>query len=150
MRMRNYTPFDDEWLRRMIAAVKPPGVSGFDISFKNGEGNRGVAYTKGSSYHTSGRGGVRRSSVPYVVVAVNSKSRFPCTTANYGAYLGITHYTMAELAVSITAHELRHLWQARVARGRRVWGAKGQFSERDADAYALQMLRKYRRGELAI
>ena len=31
---------------------------------------------------------------------------------------------------------------------RAVWGARGQFSERDADAYALQALRKYRRGEL--
>ncbi len=29
-----------------------------------------------------------------------------------------------------------------------VYGAKGQMSERDADAYALQLLRRYRRGEL--
>lgn len=50
-----------------------------------------------------------------------------------------------EALVYIMAHELRHLWQARVPRGRRVWGARGQFSERDADAYALRMLRAWRR-----
>lgn len=49
--------------------------------------------------------------------------------------------------VFVIAHELRHLWQARVPRGRRVWNARGQFSERDADAYAYRMLRAWRRGE---
>ena len=35
--------------------------------------------------------------------------------------------------------------RARIPRGRRVWGARGQFSERDADAYAIRMLRAWRR-----
>lgn len=50
-----------------------------------------------------------------------------------------------EALVFVAAHELRHLWQAIVPRGRRVWGARGQYSERDCDAYALKMLRAWRR-----
>jgi hypothetical protein len=54
-------------------------------------------------------------------------------------------YNRTEALVHLLAHELRHLWQAKVKRGYRVWGARGQFSERDADAYAIQMLRRWRR-----
>lgn len=50
-----------------------------------------------------------------------------------------------EMLVYLMAHELRHLWQARVPRGRRVWGARGQFSERDACAYGIQKVRAWRR-----
>jgi hypothetical protein len=54
-----------------------------------------------------------------------------------------------ELLVMILAHEVRHLWQADVPRGRRVWGSRGQYSERDADAYAIRLLRAWRRRPLA-
>jgi hypothetical protein len=50
-----------------------------------------------------------------------------------------------EALVYVLAHELRHLWQGRVHRGRRVWGSRGQYSERDADAYAIHKLREWRR-----
>lgn len=50
-----------------------------------------------------------------------------------------------EALVYVMAHELRHLWQARVPRGRRCWGSRSQYSERDADAYAIHMLREWRR-----
>jgi hypothetical protein len=40
------------------------------------------------------------------------------------------------------AHEMRHVWQA-LGNPRRIWGCEGQ-DERDADAYALRMLRTYR------
>ncbi len=47
----------------------------------------------------------------------------------------------------VTAHELRHLWQAQHPKGWRVWGSRGQYSERDADAYAIRMLRAWRRSK---
>jgi len=62
-----------------------------------------------------------------------------------GGYLPMEFYNRVEALVAITAHELRHLWQAQHPKGWRVWGARGQFSERDADAYALHMLRLWRR-----
>jgi hypothetical protein len=55
--------------------------------------------------------------------------------------------TREEAVLFVLAHEMRHLWQARVRRGRRVWGSRGVLSERDADAYALRALRHWRRGE---
>ena len=142
MKLRNYTPLDTDWLRKVVAATKPSNVTKFDISFKNygKAAHRGRAYWSGCSYHNS--------SAPLVVVALGQTCRYPYVTSDGGGYIGFTVYTIQEAAVLIIAHELRHLWQAKVKKGWRVWGAKGQFSERDADAYAIQMVRRYRRGEL--
>jgi len=141
MKLRNYTPLDQVWLRSVVAAVKPSNVSKFAISFKNcgSPHHRGRAYWAGCSYHSS--------SAPLVVVALG-KASYPYRTIASGGYIGFTLYSIAEAAVFITAHELRHLWQAKVKKGWRVWGSKGQFSERDADAYAIKMVRRFRRGEL--
>lgn len=143
MKLENYTNLDSEWLRAVIRAVKPAKCSGFDIAFKNcGSGHRGRAYTKGCSF--SGRFD------PYIIVALDKKERYPYKTTSQGAYLGVVLYDLEEAAIFITAHEFRHLWQRWVPKGYRVWGSRGQYSERDADAYALQMIRRYRRGALGI
>lgn len=143
MKLRNYTPLDPAWLRQVVAAVKPSNVSKFDISFKNcgSGGHRGRAYWAGCSYHNS--------DAQLVVVSLSGRARYPYSTVKGNGYIQTKLYSLAEAALFITAHELRHLWQAKVESGRRVWGARGQFSERDADAYAIQMVRRYRRGELA-
>jgi hypothetical protein len=108
---------------------------------ESGRGHRGRAYWSGCSYHSS--------DAPLVVVALSGRASYPYQTIASKGYIGTRLYSLAEAAVFVVAHELRHLWQAKVKRGWRVWGAKGQFSERDADAYAIQMVRRYRRGELA-
>jgi hypothetical protein len=60
-------------------------------------------------------------------------------------YLASAEYTQEEAIVHLVAHELRHLWQANVPKGQRIWGARGRFSERDADAYAIRKVRHWRR-----
>ena len=60
-------------------------------------------------------------------------------------YLSSLNFTWQETMIHLIAHELRHLWQQRIPKGRRVWGARGQYSERDADAYAIQVVRRWRR-----
>lgn len=143
MKLKNYTPLDTAWLRAAISAVKPANVTKFDISFKNsGWGNKGRAYWNGCSYH--------HSNAPLITIGLCAKTKFPYHTVRGKGYLGVSLYTIKEVALFIAAHELRHLWQSKVKTGWRVWGARGQFSERDADAYALQMLRRYRRGELGV
>lgn len=150
MRIVNYTKMDTAWLRAAIAAVKPSGVANFDIVFKNTKinGARGYAYAYGSDYHT--HNGRSASNVPLITIRINTASQFPVRWSERNGYLGIATYTLEEVAIVMIAHEMRHLWQRKVPRGHRVWGARGQYSERDADAYALRMVRQYRRGELEI
>lgn len=164
VKLTNYTKVPSELLRDMIRLATPPGVSGYDISFKNaGDGFlHGRAYTQGTSYHQ------RNGKCPPLVVIQVPKWYGPKDTAYRKQYsiepghgnprraLGRNRqscrgympgecWTDHERLVEIIAHELRHLWQRRVKRGRRVWGARGQFSERDADAYAIRMTRAWRR-----
>lgn len=140
MRLRNYTDLPDATVRAMIAHAKPPGVAGFNVRISNAASwYRGRAYSQGSSYHDR--------ACPFIVVSVAKRPTFPAREPSRGGYLPSPPMSRTEAVLFILAHELRHLWQARVPRGRRVWGARGKFSERDADAYALRALRHWRRGE---
>jgi hypothetical protein len=140
MRIKNYTDIDTDTLREIIRFVKPAGVSNFDVSFKNcAHAFRGRAYAQGCSYHDT--------AAPLVIVSIGKKELYPRKGGHKpeGGYLPIPDlYSKIEAVVLVTAHELRHLWQAKHPRGWRVWGSRGQFSERDADAYALRMLRAWR------
>jgi len=159
MRFVNHTKMPDDLLKEIIRFACPAGVSGFDITFKNSaSGYKGRAYTQGSHYHgqsmlrkgAKSKGGKWQSSIPYVVIGCSKlraerKWTRPYKFVEHGAYLGNVVFSNVEAIVDLVAHELRHLWQARVKRGYRVWGARGQFSERDADAYALRIVRAWRR-----
>lgn len=65
----------------------------------------------------------------------------------YGGRRPVWIYSREEALVFLMAHELRHIWQGgRGARRRGMaWGARGRFPEVDADAWALKMLRAWRR-----
>jgi hypothetical protein len=141
MRIKNTTAIPTETLREVIRFVCPPGVSGYDVRLNNGKGYdfKGRAYTRGSSYHDRAN--------PFITLYVGEASRFPRgprppVRSNYLPTPWIAD--RIEALVYIAAHEMRHLWQERVPRGRRVWGARGKMSERDADAYAIRMLRAWR------
>lgn len=138
MKLKNTTDYDEKRLREIIKFVKPSGVSGFDIWYKNSEyALAGTAYTEGTSYHNTKH--------PHVVIRVGSDKHFPYRIKAHKAYLPLDVYTREEAFVYTTAHELRHLWQKKHPRGWRVWGARGQYSERDADAYAIKKLRQWRK-----
>lgn len=167
MRIKNYTKFSTELIREIIAFVKPNGVSNFDISFKNSEnGWKGKAYYAGCSYHERSlerSGSAARNNgkrIPFITIGVpairlvsggrkytTEKTRYKCPrVTDYGkGYLRSVQFSPVEDMVHLVAHELRHLWQAKIKKGHRVWGSRGQFSERDADAYAIRMTRAWRR-----
>lgn len=163
-RLRNSTAISDAVARAVERFVCPPGVRGFDLELRNGNGFEvaGRAYTQGSGYHSSAR--------PFVVCRIGPDKRFPSApkpkpvgtavttvysdgrrvtrTNSPGGYLHRPYLAnRVEALVYVLAHELRHLWQARVPKGRRVWGSRGVFSERDADAYAIRKLREWRKAE---
>jgi hypothetical protein len=143
----------DAVLRSIIRFVRPPGVTGFKIAFRNcSYGYRGVAYcTRGSRAAEAAPGTVHRAKpTPYVLINVYRRAqevkwRCPYKWMGTDDGLDVRAYSNTEAVVFLVAYELRHLWQARIKRGSRVWGARGRYSERDADAHGLRMLRKWRR-----
>src|SRR4029077_14185729 len=147
LRIKNHTDIDSDLLREIVRFVQPSGVSGFDVRVSNWGGTtpwmgRGMAYTHGSSLHN--RGGW------FVVVSLGKRAFFPLPpkppARHKSGYLPIPWMgSREEAAVFIIAHELRHLWQRKIKSGYRVWGARGQYSERDCDAYAIRMLRQWRK-----
>lgn len=143
MRLKNYTNIPTEQIRELIRAVRPSGISNFDVRVSNlaGRRGRGLAYTQGHGYHDR--------ACPFIVVSIAKTDEKARDLGSYrkGGYLQYAVGSRLEVLVAILAHELRHLWQATHSKGK-VYGARGRFSERDADAYALQMLRRFRRGEL--
>jgi hypothetical protein len=141
MKLKNHTDIPTDLIKDIIRFVRPPGISKFDVRISNlthGTKGRGRAYYRGSGYHSTAD--------PFVIVSIATAERFkPYVSWEHKGYLPIVHGSREEALVTLLAHELRHLWQEKVKRGHRVWGARGQFSERDADAYALHKLREWRR-----
>jgi hypothetical protein len=140
MKLKNHTDIPTDFIKEVIRFVRPSGISKFDVRVVNhvGTAGRGVAYPRGSGY--------LNTAPPFVIASIAPRKRFKRYVATgSGGYLPIPIGSREEAIVVILAHELRHLWQHKVKRGRRVWGARGQFSERDADAYALHKLREWRR-----
>ena len=85
-----------------------------------------------------------------------STQRFPAILTPYQyAHLRGRRYVLAnrvEALVYLTAHELRHLWQAarlddkrKAARLPLYHGARGRFSEIDTEGFAITMLREFKR-----
>lgn len=154
MKLTNHTDLPSDLVRDIIRAVRPAGIGKIDVRIGNtDEGCCGRAYTNGSGYHATAD--------PFLVVRVaKTDAAARAIQKAHDGYLASTWGNRVEALLFVLAHELRHMWQAlgsldnrrRVVKPRRgmVYGARGRFSERDADAYALQMLRRYRRGELEV
>ena len=140
MRVKNTSKFDTETVRKIVKFVRPSGISKFDVMVKNtASGRGGRCYYKGSGYHATAD--------PFITALVSKgATHYPTQTytAEGKGYLPIPIFSDVESLLIIIAHELRHLWQA-THKGWRWYGSRGKFSERDADCYALHMLRKWRR-----
>ncbi len=140
MKYRNTTSVPDTLLREVIRFACPSSVSGFSIWFKRaGGGTRtffaGAAYWNRKHIVCRIPARFERLKRPYVGAGAKPGR----------GYLPWPAYTFEEALVALVAHECNHLAQAKNARlYRRTWGARGRFSERDCDAYAIKMLRKWR------
>ena len=64
---------------------------------------------------------------------------------NTGGYIDYLILSREEALVYVLAHEFRHFWQTN-HQGKRgkIWGARGVYSDRDADAYAIKKTRAWR------
>lgn len=162
MRLRNTSSYAKDEILEAIRFAKPAAVSNFDIWVKAGLQWRGVAYSQGhydrsTKGNFSNRGRTARKQqytahTPYVIIVATGRPTmqgishlsWPAGRKGRG-YLRVVTYTRMETLLYLLAHELRHLWQAKVKKGWRIWGARGQYSERDCDAYAVRRLRHWRR-----
>jgi hypothetical protein len=62
-----------------------------------------------------------------------------------GGYINHFILSREEELIHVLSHEFRHFWQKNhPGRRGRVWGARGQFSDKDADAYAIRKTREWR------
>lgn len=128
MRLTNHTDIPTPLVRDVLRFVMPNGVTNVRVTI----------------YNTARRWAGGRGGSGYVSARIPKAERYPALPS-HGAYLGWPPHTRIEALVLLLAHELRHCWQTVNPRGYRVWGARGQYSERDADAYAIQKLRAWRR-----
>jgi hypothetical protein len=163
LRLENHTDISDSRIRKIIRFVRPNRISGFDLRISNSKYLfAGTAYPNGSSLH--------RTSNPFIVVRVTDKeTKFPYlveynsqtrvdskskpqiimaearshNTSNRG-YIDHLLLSREEAIIHVVAHELRHLWQKN-HRKCKVWGSRGRYREKDADAYAIRKTREWRR-----
>jgi hypothetical protein len=135
----NSTDVPDHVVRSLLRQMAPPDVIGFDVNL----GNCALGES-GDGYH-----GRVYPSITIRLPRGDVRTRWSAGRARR-RHLAIDVGSRLEVLVVLLARELRHLWQAQVPRGQRVWGERRQFSTKDADAYALHMLRRYRRGELRV
>lgn len=122
-------------LREILRFVMPPGVHGIRVEVRNATNVHG-----GAAWVWSRRIGIR----------FETGIRYPNFIQPYwrGQLYGKRYWlaSLEERVVYIAAHELRHMWQ-RKARNKAgyAWGARGRYSEIDADSYAIRMTRAWRR-----
>lgn len=131
----NTTTISPEELREIVRFVMPPGVHGIKIEVRNAANvHGGAAWVGGRRVGLRFETGIRYPNFirPYWRGQLNGKRYWLAS--------------LAERVVYIAAHELRHMWQHK-ARNKAgyVWGARGRYSEIDADSYAIKMLRRWRR-----
>jgi hypothetical protein len=159
MKIRNLTTLSTARLRELAVFAAPPGVAGVFITFKYRLDYCGVASPQ--NWLDSRRGTSRPhlakkrgwTELPDLMIGLRKTPRGAGWIENDSAWLaklkrGYLHsveYTQEEAILHLLAHEMRHLWQAKVPKGWRVWGARGKFSERDCDAYAIGVIRHWRR-----
>ncbi|WP_415907113.1 hypothetical protein [Oleiharenicola sp. Vm1] len=134
-KFRNTTRVPSAFLREVVRFCAPGGCGPVRIWFKRcRRGN----WFSGRCY--AGRYVTCKIPDPYLLRAIYH------TPAKNG-YMDWEACTFEEALVALVAHELRHIWQYRNPRGRRVWGSRGRMSERDADAYAIRKMREWRRAQ---
>jgi hypothetical protein len=143
VRLKNSTAIPNDTVREILRFVCPSGVARFDVRV----GTTGRCTLHGTAYHAGS--GYHATADPFVNLYIGKADKFPSipiSDRHKAGYLPVPYLaSQIKALVYLAAHELRHLWQGRIPKGRRVWGARGQFSERDADAYAIRMLREWRR-----
>jgi hypothetical protein len=175
MRLVNKSNMADNAIQRMFEfCAKPLGLKAMTVrvygtEFCKGSDNWGGSFTSRSEIHIAT--GERRRTYPFFLDRsperiVNSRDRWmwspelqkyivkPGYVEKYkdGPHMNMLFLSLEEFVLHLFAHELRHQWQRKTRPMKdytftaRKFGRKSHFrAERDADAYALNRLRAWRK-----
>jgi hypothetical protein len=167
IRIRNLTKIPTEQLCELTLFAQPSDVTDVLVTFQYRRDYRGKAYSDKWAMRKSPNrirrqkkpGAIQR---PDIVIAIRKEPRGPSKIENRNdrinlkrGYLPSTEYTQTEAILHYLAHEMRHLWQTKGLKSRRVWAPDqfnertgvvwNQLAERDCDAYAISVVRHWRR-----
>jgi hypothetical protein len=164
--LRNTTTFTESLIAEMLQSSLPGVVPDFDVTVTNRHADRyrGKCYPYGC--------GLRREDPdkPLIIARVTADDNaFPTWTIEKAAsetdhepsrerltgedgrrirwrgYIGTLLRDREECLLYVLAHELKHLKQRDCKTGW-IWGSRGKrYSERDADAFAIRVVRAWRR-----
>jgi hypothetical protein len=165
MKITNTTKIPNDKIREIISFVRPSGISNFDVMIKNSGDSSiaGRAYTSGNcSYHATND--------PFVVCRIPKpepktihgfkgsidnpvtwiETNYPKRLHTYQiGHLKGRRYWIAnqiEALVYVLAHELRHIWQAKMKNKKGYYPkSRGRFSEIDTEGFAITKLRAWRK-----
>lgn len=153
MKLKNCTNTPDEEIKEIIRFAKPNNVSKFDVTIRNRKSCFSGHHRRAGKYwYTKMISGKVIHDNPWfqkdtqiVASVTRNENEFPLYVGSRkGGYLPLLLLSREEALVYVLAHELRHAWQTNHKRGR-VWGSRGRYSERDADFYAIGIVREWRR-----
>ena len=143
----NKTKFDNETLHDIFSFVKPNNVKSTKVDLYIGGTKWGIR--KGRMYTKNSHGG----NLIHLNVTNNSKL-FPTKIRRSDKHLKRGYLRTGillnpeEALVEVMAHELRHVHQENKKHKTKVRGRRRErFSEKDADIYAIQMIRKWRKSQ---
>jgi hypothetical protein len=170
LRLRNTTNFPDSQVMKIVRFCMSDlsfDVLDFDITLsKYRRVFKGKCYTRGCWMHKADptkplvtvRLTPKENAFPYWVdysystvdAVANNRTRWLSSAASVrsaGNWGYISHWLLSreECLVHLLAHEIRHVWQIN-HKERWMRGSRGKkFSERDADAFAIRIVRAWRR-----
>lgn len=161
----NTTDFTEYQIAEMLTSALPGAVPNFDLTVSNRHADRyrGTCYPYGCSLRDD-------PDKPLIIARVTAdESAFPLWTVDAPTaetdqergrrrlaaesgrrvrrrgYIRMLLRNREECLLYILAHELKHLKQRDIKSGW-IWGSRGKrYSERDADAFAIRVVRAWRR-----
>lgn len=168
--IRNTTSFTEDQISEMLTSALPGVVPDFDLTVSNRHTDRyhGTCYPYGCNLR-------KDPDKPLIIARVTADdTAFPMWTVDPGiadqdeedlglrrlaaegsrrlrrrGYIRTLLRSRQECLLYILAHELKHLKQ-RDSKSGWIWGSRGKrYSERDADAFAIRVVRAWRRRKVA-
>ena len=143
MKTINTSTFSDDFIKCVVTFVKPKGLRRFRLHVKNSKSSYA-----GRTYQNGMHSKYVNINCPLVVVRIGKKSNFPVLNNKYPKLKEAPYYDLMsreEALVHTIAHELRHVWQSKRKNHSGYFPkTRGQYSEIDAEQFALRALNYWR------